>query len=258
MATEQQIFTEPLISRWTVPEIPRIISDDGWELVIYEWMIGPEATILLYSLSGVESKKLLSDVNFSIQDDLGNTNRLLEMLPLAEVGDLECGVMNFQVRQQGATKLNLEMTSSADGKTLHEQLLAYFDQVLEYQTDRPGTTYFFAKEGDWKQAGYKLLFLGVGVPNHLPVPGVVLESVEGMAEPVADARAPWAELPPGVSVTMLATLQIENLETGYIDYLAMQFLTGRGVLAYFQGEVVSAIPTPSAVVPLIDNPYPTP
>ena len=57
---------------------------------------------------------------------------------------------------------------------------------------------------------------------------------------------------------MLATLQIENMETMNIDYLAMQFLTGRGVLAYFQGEVISAIPTPAAALPLINNPYPTP
>jgi hypothetical protein len=90
-AEEEHIYTEPLFSRWSGAEFPRIISEEGWELVIYGRMVGPDATILLYSLSGNSAEKLLSDIDFSIRDDLGQTYQLLEMLPLAELGKIETG-----------------------------------------------------------------------------------------------------------------------------------------------------------------------
>jgi hypothetical protein len=191
-------------SRWEM--VDQSISDDhSFSIIVYAMKLTGHNTIVISSVVSDKIDKL-NQPNFVIQlqDNIGDSE-LISNNSLALVGKINFWVMEFEARNIGASKIALQVGQGNSDANYIKQI-AKFAEPPEDPAVFSGRTYMIGASQTFKQDGYRISFEGWGPPPSPVTPSTV--------EPSGS-----------VAVIDKATLRIENLSTGKIDYLYIQFLS---------------------------------
>jgi hypothetical protein len=253
-STSVPIYLKPLRAAWW-PADDNLIQQENTSIAIDGFYLNGQATILAFRLSGAGFEAFTPGIPVQITDETGYSSKLLRVIPLGMIDKLAVGMMVFEPRRVGASKLYLHWPSVENGAPL-EKLIAYFSgEPWEDYGDR---TYFARPRDPVNLDGYQITvgwWIEFDQQNNEATAAVLSpEATEPGPHPTSTAYVPQplAELAPGVSIMTQCSLFIKNSEKGQIQTINIQLLTDTD--AILQSNGVVSMPGPI----IINEPVPTP
>lgn len=190
-------------SRWEM--VDQSISDDNsLSIIVYAMKLTGQNTMVISSVVSDKDEPNQPGFTILLRDNIGDAN-LLSKNTLASLGNVSFWVIEFEARNIGASEISLVAGQNSSATTYVRQI-AKFVEPPEDPAVFSGRTYMIGTGQTFEQDGYRISFEG-----WVPPPSPVTPSTVG----------------PSGSVTIIdkATLRIENLSNGKIDYLYIQFLS---------------------------------
>jgi hypothetical protein len=253
-STSVPIYLKPLRAAWW-PADDNLIQQENTSIAIDGFYLNGQATILAFRLSGAGFEAFTPGIPVQITDETGYSSKLLRVIPLGMIDKLAAGMMVFEPRRVGASKLYLHWPSVENGAPL-EKLIAYFSgEPWEDYGDR---TYFARPRDPVNLDGYQITvgwWIEFDQQNNEATAAVLSpEATEPGPHPTSTACVPQplAELPPGVSIMTQCSLFIKNSEKGQTQTIHVQLLTDTN--AVIQSNGIVSVPSPI----IINEPAPTP
>jgi hypothetical protein len=190
-------------SSWEM--VPQAISDDTSSTVIIHGMkLSPYHTIVISSIVGdTVDKSGQLNIPAKLRDDIGEAD-LVSKSNLATLGNISFWAMEFETRHGGASEISL-VIDLASSDTAHVRKIAEYVEPPEDPEFVNGRTFLIGAGQSFEQDGYRVTF--------------------GWAPPPQWITPTPIELPEGVTIDDKATIQIEDLSTGAISYIFIQFLS---------------------------------
>jgi hypothetical protein len=188
-------------SYWKMVDQPNY--DNGFSIIVYAMKLTGQNTILISSVPTDKGNEMSEPhMNIQMRDNIGDIE-LLSSSSLLSFGDLNFQVLEFGSRNIGADEMFLFVGNSGSDSYFNQQI-AKFAEPPEEPSVHNGRTYMLGSPQIFEQDNYRISFEG-WFPPPITIPSTLTSSAK---DEISDH----------------ATIRIESLTTGKIDYLYIQFL----------------------------------
>lgn len=185
--------------------VDQSISDNhSLSIIVYAMKLTGHNTMVISSVvSGMDGYNQ-PNLTILLRDNIADA-KLISKSDLAMLGNVNFGVMEFKARNIGASEISL-VAEPNSASTNYSRQIARFVEPPEDPAVISGRTYMIGTGQTFEQDGYKISFVG-----WVPPPSRVTPSTVGSTG--------------DVTIVDEATLRIESISTGKIEYLDIRFLS---------------------------------
>jgi hypothetical protein len=263
----QQIFSQPLLTRWEIEGNPAI-TQSGFTYVINGFYLINQEILIFYALTGSTADILTSENDIQILDDTGVASNLIEITVFTNIDGIEIGKMLFMPRRTGIHALYLTITNRMNPKINQKVLVA---ELIGSTNDDHLDRVFYGEPLDISELnGFQISIIWSAPPGNqaggdsseTPTANNT-QAIIYQPTPTMVVRRPIITIPPNVYSIVELTFQVKNINTGYIQYLGIQLLSDGSSVISSNGEAILATPivltTPTPVnilYPPPTSPYP--
>lgn len=245
----------PWMTHWGMGDSP-IVSQGGFSFATHIIHFNSEATTVIYTMSGASFVGPPVATTIQMVDDVNGTYALNQADPLAQLNQLQIGVLNFDVCDTEARELHLLVRPSQEANPLDAFIAKVSGPDLPCDLYGHRSTH---REGYYEQGGYRISFNGWGLSKGDLAGSIAnpttftMEELRNSSDPLPTVlplltRLPVAtpsripesslanDLALGVPIETEATLRIEHLQTHVVTFLYIVFLRNGDVKAMLLPE----------------------